>query len=119
MSMEELIQRKIAEADICARLRSWDCSHVTDRDALRRDREAREAADEIERLRTLVSWMDKKPESRAAQFWALQGRLHDCETSLNIFDEGQVSEYWMRHGSDTTSPPVGGSSPIHNIDERG
>lgn len=28
----------------------------------------------------------------------LRDQLRDCETSLNIFDEGRVSEYWMRHG---------------------
>lgn len=27
----------------------------------------------------------------------LRDQLHDCETSLNIFDEGRSSEYWMRH----------------------
>lgn len=46
-----LLRKQQAEADIVWRLRSWDMSNVTDRDALLMDRERHEAADEIERLR--------------------------------------------------------------------
>lgn len=35
----------------------------------------------------------------------LRQRLSDCERSLTIYDDGLVSEYWMRYGEPSTSTP--------------
>lgn len=47
-----------------------------------------------------ASWVEAAADLDAAatEIERLRARLADCETSLNIFDEGRVSEYWMRHG---------------------
>lgn len=31
------------------------------------------------------------------EYEALQRRLADCELSLRVYDQGGVSEYWLRH----------------------
>lgn len=36
-------------------------------------------------------------ETPEAEAQRLRDQLHDCEMSLNIFDDGRSSEYWLRH----------------------
>lgn len=61
--------------------------------------------DIVERLRGYVAYNTKQSREEddvmrdaASEIEKLRDRLADCELSLNIFDEGRVSEYWMRHG---------------------
>lgn len=48
------------------------------------------------------------------EYEALQRRLADCELSLRVYDQGGVSEYWLRHERTRMETPVvtnGGMKP--------